>query len=542
SPLTSRGMNLLCAVAYPTHTQDGPPPMLKIPVALWIANAAACLCGRYGDVSAQAQHAGCSRQTAYDHAQKVHAAVEAEYAGGTTRQQLLDQLQALRHENTQLWAWLEQTIDFPEIRRQEFTITAAAMGLSLNQIGGLMAIVLGAAARPSRSALHRVVQAAGRRAGQVLKRLDARCRALILVGCLDEIFFHGRPVLVGVEPASRVWFLGTRAADRTGGTWLKALHCWTALEFVVADAGTGLQNGIALLQQGRRAAGQTVPESALDVFHTTQEAQRVLRQQWQRVERLWEAAEATEAQVRHAGRQGQDRRGPAARARRAWDRAIAAFRAYERGEAGWTHARAALAVFRPDGRLNDRPWARQQIAEASPLLCGRDWSKVRGFLEATESQTFLDRLHRHLEQAEPEPALRAELVRLWWLRRQRPRVGAAGVPGGSGHVAYLVQTVACQKRSESWAVAYRRVSRVLRQTVRASSAVEGMNSVLRMHQARHRTVTQDLLDLKRLYWNSRPFGEGKRKGRCPYELLGLGLPRYDFWALLQMPVHEPQVT
>jgi len=32
--------------------------------------------------------------------------------------------------------------------------------------------------------------------------------------------------------------------------------------------------------------------------------------------------------------------------------------------------------------------------------------------------------------------------------------------------------------------------------------VEGLNSVLRMHQARHRTVTQGLLDLKRLPRNS----------------------------------------
>src|SRR3954463_11490977 len=108
--------------------------MLKIPLAAWIANAAACLCGRHGDVTTQAQTAGCSRQTAYDHAQKVHAAVEAEHAGGPTRQQLLDRLQALRHEDAQLWAWLEQTIDFPESRRQEFTVTAAAMGLSLDQI------------------------------------------------------------------------------------------------------------------------------------------------------------------------------------------------------------------------------------------------------------------------------------------------------------------------------------------------------------------------------------------------------------------------
>ena len=40
---------------------------------------------------------------------------------------------------------------------------------------------------------------------------------------------------------------------------------------------------------------------------------------------------------------------------------------------------------------------------------------------------------------------------------------------------------------------------------RASSCVEGLNSVVRMQQSRHRKVTQELLDLKRLYWNLRKF-------------------------------------
>ena len=44
--------------------------------------------------------------------------------------------------------------------------------------------------------------------------------------------------------------------------------------------------------------------------------------------------------------------------------------------------------------------------------------------------------------------------------------------------------------------------------MRASSAVEVMNSVLRMHQCRHRTMTQGLLDLKRLDWNCRAFRRG----------------------------------
>jgi hypothetical protein len=62
-----------------------------------------------------------------------------------------------------------------------------------------------------------------------------------------------------------------------------------------------------------------------------------------------------------------------------------------------------------------------------------------------------------------------------------------------------------------------------------------MNSVPRMHQSRHRTVSQGLLDLKRLYWNCREFREGKRRRRCPYVLLALKLPSYRFWGLLGMP-------
>jgi hypothetical protein len=329
------------------------------------------------------------------------------------------------------------------------------------------------------------------------------------------------------------WFLGRRAADRTGATWHEALRPWAALEYVVADAGKGLQSGIALLQKDRSRRDREVPENGLDVFHTAHEARQVLTRQWHRVERLWDEAEAAEARAERAGQQGQDRRGPAAVARAAWSRAVDAFAAYERGEAGWERARRALAVFGPDGHLNDRARARQEIEAALPSLSGSEWSKVRGLLGAEVSLTFLDRLHRLLGQVEPDVGLRSELVRLWWLRRRRPR-GVCAEAGGCGHVAHLVQMAVCRGLSASWATSYRRVSQVLRQAVRASSAVECMNSVLRMHQSRHRTVTQEMLDLKRLYWNCRAFRDGNRRGRSPYEHLGLPLARYDFWGVLGM--------
>jgi hypothetical protein len=512
--------------------------MFKVPLAVWIANAAARLAGTYGDVSRQAEAADCSRQTIYDHAQKVQAAVEVEHAGGPTHAELIQENEHLRQENARLWDWLAQTIEFPPGKRHEFTVTATAMGLSLNQVLVLLAILMGTRARPGRSTIQRWIKVAGQKATRVLKHLDRRCRTLVLVGCLDEIFFRGRPVLVGVEPASMTWFLGHKADDRTGATWCRHLQGWTALHYVLADAGTGLQAGIALVQHQRRVGQQTPLENGLDVFHTTQEGQRALSQTWNQVETLWEEAEAATRRVERARRHKGDTRGVATAAASAWKEAEAALARYEVAEAGWALVRSALRVFGPDGRLNDRPGAQQQIASVLPHLTGRHWSKVRGFLQAEATLTFLDRLHRQLQEAEPNAELRAALVRLWWLRRQRPRGSNAGAVAGAGHVAHLVQRVVCQRLDVHWAEAYRRVSGVLRQTVRASSAVECMNSVLRMHQARHRTVTPGLLDLKRLYWNCRAFREGKRRGRCPYQHLGLKLPSYDFWSVLQMPTDE----
>jgi hypothetical protein len=507
--------------------------MRTIPFVRWIANAAARFTGNHGAVTEQAHQCGCSRQCIYDHARKVITAVEAEHNGGSTREALIGENQSLRRENAELWDWQFQTIEFHLAKQQQFAVTALAMGLSLNQVLALLALLVGAWAVPGRSSVHRWGQAAAKAAGAVLKRLDQAAKTLVLVGCLDEIFFHRRPVLVGVEPTSMVWFLGTKAADVQGSTWWAALRPWSALRYVVSDAGTGLQAGIAQLQKHRRQTEGVTVEQGLDVFHTKQEAQRVLKTLWNRVERLWEQAEVADRAVAHAQRQGRDSRGLARQASVAWQKAEAAFGRYEQGETAWRRAEGALNVFRPDGQLNDRSWAQAEVAAALPGLSGPEWSKVRGYLQAEEAFTFLDRLHDQLGQLALPAELREALVQLWWLRRQLPQGSTPTALGGSARAAALVQQVLCQKLDPNWREEYRRVALVLSRAVRASSAVECMNSVLRMHQSRHRTLNQGMLDLKRLYWNTRVFRGGKRKGHCPYEHLGLSLPSYDFWTLLQ---------
>jgi hypothetical protein len=377
------------------------------------------------------------------------------------------------------------------------------------------------------------VKACAEAAGRVLDHLDQACRALVVTGCFDEIFFHGKPILVGVEPHSMAWVLGEHATDRSGSTWTAALQGFDAMEQAVVDGGRGLQRGLADFHKQRKNAGNSIPlEVSLDVFHTKQEAQRVLRKLWNRMESRWARAEEADRQVERAWRHGGDRRGFGGAAARAWKKVERLMERYDRAERAWKRIEAALELFRPDGRLNDRAWAAGEIAAAVKELDGAEWGKLRRALADRRSLTFLDRMHRQLTAAEPRAELREALLRRWWLRWQSAMVATDAPGGGRWLAAALVQTEYCRKLAANWEESYRRVAAVLRHTVRASSAVECMNSVLRMHQGRHRTVTQPMLDLKRLYWNCRPFKSGKRQGCCPYELLGLRLPTTDWWQLL----------
>src|SRR5262249_53826778 len=211
--------------------------MATLSVFAWIGNAAAALGGKRGVVSRQAEQAGCSRQTVYDHAAKVEQAVADARLPGPTREQLLEQLDALRKENQELWDAYLQAVDLPPSRQQQFATCASAMGLSLSQILLLLAILLPPSRLPSRATLGRWVNHSARRASHLPGMLDRACRALVLALCLDEIFFRRKPVLMGVEPRSMAWVLGQRANDRGSDNRAAALRVWPDAQDVAVDGG-----------------------------------------------------------------------------------------------------------------------------------------------------------------------------------------------------------------------------------------------------------------------------------------------------------------
>ena len=335
-----------------------------------------------------------------------------------------------------------------------------------------------------------------------------------------------------VEPESLCWMTGRMVPARDGVTWAEEFARLPALESVVRDDGTGLGKGVKLERARRRGVGLPDLDDSLDVFHTLREGGRALRKTWGAATRALERADKAQKGFDRRGRQGQSCQGPGAprnrlwrEAERLWDQATAA-------ETAWKQARSALEFFTPEGRLNDPAQAEVVVAAALPQLSGVAWAKTRRLLLRRESFTFLDQVHQRLADLGLDPDVLSALLDLEGLRRQPWRLSAAT------RARALVRTVQLTKACSDWRAEARRVRAVLRGVWRASSLVECVNSVARVQQARHRVMTQGLLDLKRLYWNLRRFRVGRRKDQMPYALLGLDLPELSFWELLKLTPEE----
>jgi hypothetical protein len=314
------------------------------------------------------------------------------------------------------------------------------------------------------------------------------------------------------------------------------------LELVTRDAGKGLDKGVALENTRRQECGQRPVADQGDHFHLLREGSGALRRMQGRATRALAAAEKADHDWDKVAKSGRDPSAVARKAYGAWRQAEAAFDAWSVAARAWERVRReALPLFTPTGQRNTRTRAETVLAEVLPALSGADWDKVRRLLRRPGFFTFLDSVERALA-ALPVAADLVEAAVLLEGARRRPEANEReGVSAAAQRGVLLVAAVLLRVAGEAGSAAVSLVRGVLRRAWRASSAVEGLNSVVRMHQGRHRRLTQSLLDLKRLYWNCRAFRTGKRKRQTPYGRLGLQLPTTDWWQLLKIPPSELQL-
>jgi hypothetical protein len=417
-----------------------------------------------------------------------------------------------------------------DAKQAELAAAGQALGVSLPQLRQLLDVLLPGRA-PSVARLGRWAQAAARQAGPLLAVLDEWAAARVEQVAADEVYVR-RPVLMAVEPGSLCWLSGRMLGQVTGAAWAEELGRYPRLQQVTRDAGNWLTKGVADLNGRRQRQGQGPVADQLDHFHTLREGGLAVTRAERAARRALAEAEKAEADLAQRRRRGQALTVWSNRARARWARAERAMDTWAAQARAWEEVKAALALVTPEGELNTRARAEALLAELLPRLPD-SFAKAKRLLALPQTLTYLDEARRRLETvggpAEvQEAALHQELLR----RRPELAAGEGGRAGAMRGVLLACAVVLC-RAGEAGAAAVRGVQAALRGAWRASSLVECINSALRMQQARHRRLTQGLLDLKRLYWNCHAFSTGRRRGQCPYQLLGLAGPALRCWELLK---------
>ena len=273
----------------------------------------------------------------------------------------------------------------------------------------------------------------------------------------------------------------------------------------------------------------------LDHFHTLREGGRSLRKGNLRLHQAFTKAEKAQQEHDHNRQQGKYVPGQGTKVSQQWQKTEAVMDEVQHTEKAWQQTQEALRLFTPAGELNSRAQAEAVLAQTLPELPEADFAKAKRMLSKPQTLTYLDEVHRKLEALPGSPEVKQAAVQAEGLRRHPELLQGESRSAGMLRAMLLVGSVILSKAEAEGANVAKAVRAIFRNTWRASSLVECINSVLRMHQARHRKLTQGLIDLKRLYWNCHTFRTGRRKGKSPYQRLGLKLPEgMDWWDLTKM--------
>ena len=157
-------------------------PMMTLSLSTWVCNAAAVFSGCYGAVTRQAERAGCSRQTVYEHARRIERRLQAAEVSAPPPEP-------------------EPAPVLDEPTRRRLAVTAFAMGLSTRQIEDLLRVI-DPQDGPDHATVARWVAAEAEKAAPVLAALDEACRDRMETLAVDEVFFGGdRPWPASSRPA-----------------------------------------------------------------------------------------------------------------------------------------------------------------------------------------------------------------------------------------------------------------------------------------------------------------------------------------------------
>lgn len=358
--------------------------------------------------------------------------------------------------------------------------------------------------------VHNVLQRAVGRARSYNARQDL---SAVRIGAHDEIFQSGRPVLVGADVDSTYCYLLSLEEHRDADTWgirlLELQDQGFAPHATIADAGRGMRAGQAL----------ALPEVSCrgDVFHALQQSQSLVTLLENRAYEAIAARDELQRNKAHRTRQGQRSSDLAPRitqARRVENEAVG-LAADVAVLVDWLR-RDILSLAGPDHAMRCELFdfvvdELRQRATLGPRRIGavaRALSNQRDDLLAFAAQLDED-LAGLARQCQLPVATLREMFNTEVLDQENPTRWS--------RQASLRERLG--GRFETIRVA---VAALAKQTVRASSVIENLNSRLRSYFFLRRHLGPDYLALLQFFLNHRRFlrsERGERIGKSPTELL-----------------------
>ncbi|HKQ78912.1 MAG TPA: hypothetical protein VJ810_34755 [Blastocatellia bacterium] len=492
----------------------------------------------YGTVSHLAEEFRTSRQFIYDLSTRVKQALDWRPAGRPEEDRRQDEIARLKQRVRELEAdcdGLEGQLALerakPRQDRFRLLMELALSPVSEEKIVRCLEAAFGPEGQVSVGWVNSQLQKAGQAALSILQ--GTKIRESVREAAIDELFRHRQPILCVIDPQTLLATVPEAAENRKGETWQAVLDQYPNLEFVVSDQASGLRKGVN--DSRRRIAHQ------YDVFHFKREIGRWMRSQearcYELMEQLEQARRLIDAPRLLSSARIQARveyRQKAA----ALDERLLTFDWVELIVNYLYESLTAYDVRR--GEIRTKAGAEAMIEEVVGLLKEVELINTRPLITMIEGArpgllTFLTVLEKKLQQIEvrwryvtgSRPAAFNALARAWYHR-----------PGAHqsrrGQYAYLRALCGLghwSRRIENFAEVQRQVYEVLDQVVRASSAVECFNSLLRPYVAVKKHLSQGFLALIALYHNTRPLSQ--RGNRSPLELAGVDLGDDDWVRLLE---------
>ena len=495
-----------------------------------IASAYFVIFGGHGEVTRYAEQRGVCRQWVYREAHWLQDFLDERQARIKALEQRVHELE---QNNAMLEDRLARSVVVDEDMQAQLASAGQANGVSLPIVWEFLEVLI-PGKHLSVASLGRRSQAAGKDSGKLLPVFDEFAKARVRDAAADELYVND-PLRMMVEQESLCWLSGRLGEKVDGEGWAEEFRQLPNLQQVARDGGKALQRGVALVNASRQEKGQAPVVDQGDHFHALRGAGVGLARLERQATRALAEAEQAQQELEECKKGGVPATGAGKHAAMAWRKAEKAMDMWCQREQLWQQAKEAVRLVTATGELNTRKRAEAVLAQTLPQLPDSDFGTPKRQIEKPEMLNYLDHVHRQIEALPFPEEVKQAAVRQECLRRRPDAVKGEGHQAAANRGILLACAVILSKTGTLGQQAVTAVRDILRRAYRASSLVECINSAVRMHQCRHRKMTQGLVDLKRLYWNCHTFRTGHRRGTTPYQRLGVPWPEgLRWWDVLNL--------